>query len=84
MSRLKWLCFGAGAIGTYIGGSLALAGDEVVFLEQPAILDQLRNRGLRLDLTADRRRHSSQALILPPEAVTLSESLQAALAPRAV
>ena len=34
--KLKILSFGAGAIGTYIGGSLALAGHEVVFVEQPA------------------------------------------------
>jgi 2-dehydropantoate 2-reductase len=34
-NKLKVLCFGAGAIGTYIGGSLALSGHEVVFLERP-------------------------------------------------
>jgi 2-dehydropantoate 2-reductase len=32
---LKILCFGMGAIGTYIGGSLAVSGCEVTFVEQP-------------------------------------------------
>ncbi len=32
---LKILCFGMGAIGTYIGGSLAVSGCEVTFIEQP-------------------------------------------------
>ncbi len=32
---LNVLCIGAGAIGTYIGGSLALAGHQVTFLEKP-------------------------------------------------
>ena len=54
--RLKVLTFGAGAIGTYMGGSLALAGHEVVFLERPAKVDELRKRGLILDLTLDERR----------------------------
>ncbi len=31
-SPLKILSFGAGAIGTYIGGSLALAGHQLVFV----------------------------------------------------
>ena len=53
--KLKILTFGAGAIGTYIGGSLALAGNQVVFLERPAKVDELRARGLRLDLTLDKK-----------------------------
>jgi len=47
---LKILSFGAGAIGTYIGGSLALAGHQVVFAERPEVAADLRTRGLRLDL----------------------------------
>ena len=47
---LRILCFGAGAIGTYIGGSLALAGHQVAFLERPALADQLRQNGLHLQL----------------------------------
>jgi len=47
---LRILCFGAGAIGTYIGGSLTLAGHQVVFLERPMLADQLRLNGLHLTL----------------------------------
>jgi 2-dehydropantoate 2-reductase len=49
------LCIGAGSIGTYIGGSLALHGSPVVFLEQPAAAERLRLRGLLLQL--DDREH---------------------------
>ncbi len=56
LKPLTVLSFGAGAIGAYVGGSLALAGHRVVFVEQPAVVSDLRARGLRLDLTADKRR----------------------------
>lgn len=48
--KMRFLCFGAGAIGTYIGGSLALSGQEVVFIERPEIAAALAQRGLRLTL----------------------------------
>ena len=35
MRPLRILSIGAGAIGTYIGGSLAAAGNDVVFVERP-------------------------------------------------
>ena len=57
--RLKILSFGAGAIGTYIGGSLALSGHEVVFFEQPSVAEELRKAGLKLDLRIDPRRGES-------------------------
>ena len=47
---LRLLVFGAGALGTYVGGSLALAGNIVVFLEKREVADELRQRGLRLNL----------------------------------
>lgn len=47
---LSVLSFGAGAIGAYIGGSLALHGHTVVFLERPQVVADLRRRGLRLSL----------------------------------
>jgi 2-dehydropantoate 2-reductase len=50
---LKILVFGAGAIGTYVGGSLALAGHEVVFVERPQVAEQLRQRGLHLHLSGE-------------------------------
>lgn len=47
---MKLLVFGAGAIGTYIGGSLALTGHSVSFTEQPKETEELQKRGLRLEL----------------------------------
>jgi 2-dehydropantoate 2-reductase len=45
---LRILSFGAGALGTYIAGSLALRGHPVTFLERPEVAQDLRKRGLRL------------------------------------
>ncbi len=78
-SRLNILSFGAGAIGTYIGGSLALAGHRLAFIEQPGVAADLRQRGLRLDLTLDRRRHSTEALVLSPASLVFAASLEEAL-----
>jgi 2-dehydropantoate 2-reductase len=55
-SFLRILSYGAGAIGTYIGGSLALAGHTVLFIEKPDIADDLRSRGLRLEINGQTRR----------------------------
>ena len=78
-SPLNILVFGAGAIGTYIGGSLALAGNRVVFVEQPAVADELRQRGLRLDLTLDERRKTKDASLLSPSSFVIAGSLEDAL-----
>ncbi|HLA08776.1 MAG TPA: 2-dehydropantoate 2-reductase [Anaerolineales bacterium] len=77
----KWkvLTFGAGAIGTYIGGSLALAGHSVVFLELGPKVDELRVRGLRLDLTLDSRRKTKDVSLLDPAAIVVASSLDDAL-----
>jgi 2-dehydropantoate 2-reductase len=48
---LRLLSIGAGAIGTYIGGSLALGGQQVVFVERPEVAERLRSRGLRLNIS---------------------------------
>jgi 2-dehydropantoate 2-reductase len=53
--RLKILSIGAGAIGTYIGGSLALRGHGVVFVERPEIAAILNLRGLKLRIGEDER-----------------------------
>lgn len=79
MANLKILSFGAGAIGTYIGGSLALAGEQLVFVEQPAVADDLRQRGLRLDLIIDNRRNTKQAFIIHPSSFVIAPSLEDAL-----
>lgn len=53
---LGCLVFGAGAIGTYIGGSLLLqnkvhgTSNRVVFVERPAVAEEVRQRGLRLEM----------------------------------
>jgi 2-dehydropantoate 2-reductase len=47
-SPLKTLIFGAGAIGTYIGASLLLHGNHVVFIEKPALAKKLNRSGLQL------------------------------------
>lgn len=77
--KLKVLSFGAGAIGTYIGGSLALAGHQVVFVEHPSVVDELRDRGLRLDLTLDKRRKTNEAFRITPPSFLIVSSLDDAL-----
>ncbi len=47
---MRFLCFGAGAIGTYIGGSLALAGQSVTFVDSPQTAAAVRQAGLHLEL----------------------------------
>lgn len=77
--RLSVLVFGAGAIGTYFGGSLALAGHNIVFVEQPKMVSELRERGLRLDLTIDERRQTKDAYKIEPRAFVIEPSLEEAL-----
>ncbi len=77
--RLSVLVFGAGAIGTYFGGSLALAGHNVVFVEQPKMVSELRERGLRLDLTIDKRRKTQDAFVVEPRSFVIEPSLEEAL-----
>lgn len=69
---MKVLVFGAGAIGTYMGGSLVLAGQQVVFVERPRTVEELRQRGLRLDLTVDSRRGLEMAARLDPASFIIS------------
>jgi 2-dehydropantoate 2-reductase len=77
--KLKILTFGAGAIGTYIGGSLALANHQVVFLERPARVEELRARGLRLNLTLDKRRKTKDAFRIDSPSFMIVPSLEDAL-----
>lgn len=76
---LKFLVFGAGAIGTYFGGSLILAGHQVVFVEQQKVADGLRQHGLRLDLTVDERRKTKDAFVVDPRSFVIEPSLENAL-----
>jgi len=77
--KLNILSFGAGAIGTYLGGSLILAGHQVVFIEQPRVVDELHERGMRLDLTIDKRRKSKEAYLIEPSAFVVVHSLEDAI-----
>ncbi len=79
MVNLKILSYGAGAIGTYIGGSLALSGQQLVFLERPDVAEELRRRGLRLDLTLDKRRNTREAAVLSPASFVVASTLEEAL-----
>jgi len=51
--NLKFLCFGVGAIGTYIGGSLVLSGQKVVFFEQPEISEIIGRQGLCVEVKGE-------------------------------
>jgi 2-dehydropantoate 2-reductase len=77
--KLKVLTFGAGAIGTYFGGSLALAGHQVVFVEKQTVMEELRERGLRLDLTLDKRRQTKDASRVDPASFVILSTLEDAL-----
>lgn len=46
---MRYLCFGLGAIGTYLGGSLAKTGNKVVFIDRDDIGSAARRQGLRLE-----------------------------------
>ena len=79
MQSMKILSFGAGAIGAYIGGSLAMSGHKVVFVEQPQAADLLRTNGLKLSLGLDpRRKGQTEFKLMPPE-VEFAGSLAEAL-----
>lgn len=60
---MRFLILGAGAIGAYLGVSLAQAGHTVTFLARPATAAQLRAHGLRLT------RHDRQSVIAAPAVV---------------
>lgn len=77
---MKILSFGAGAIGTYIGGSLALAGHQVTFVEQASAADQLKKNGLKLNLALDPYRKGQAEFKLFPPGVEFAGSLSAGLA----
>ena len=79
LEPISVLTFGAGAIGTYVGGSLALAGHRVTFIEQPSIAIELREHGLRLDVSVDKHRAAAEPLTVPPASFGVVSSLSEAL-----
>ena len=54
---LKVICFGMGAIGTYIGGSLAAVGAEVTYIEKPEYVAESNYREIRLQISKDKVLH---------------------------
>lgn len=67
--RLEILVFGAGAIGSYVGGSLAMRGHRAVFVERPDAAAAIERAGLRL------RTASGAALAVPRSAYRVVASL---------
>src|SRR3989442_15134617 len=45
---MRFLVIGAGAIGSYVGGSLALGGHDVTFVARPNVAAGMGPRGLTL------------------------------------
>lgn len=45
---MRFLFLGAGAIGTYVGGSLAAAGESVTFVERSRTVEAIRAHGLKV------------------------------------
>jgi 2-dehydropantoate 2-reductase len=72
-NRLRVLVFGAGAIGTYVGGSLALHGNPVTFVETPEVASMLRQRGLLLQLEGKKQKLNDLSIT-----GSLSEALEMA------
>jgi 2-dehydropantoate 2-reductase len=58
---MRFVIVGAGAIGGYVGGSLALGGHAATLLARPATAASLRSEGLRL---TDARTGQSRAITL--------------------
>lgn len=52
---MRFLFLGAGAIGTYVGGSLAAAGEDVAFVERPEAAEAIRAAGLRVHTASGTR-----------------------------
>lgn len=90
---MRYLVIGAGAVGGYIGGRLALAGQPVVFVARPEQADSLRQTGLTL-VDADRpsplpglrveadpaaacSAHAPQAILLAVKAYALDPVIEA-------
>ena len=68
---LKILVYGAGAIGTYIGGSLAIHGHQVIFQDIPKAVNYLRTNGLYLTIDGE-----TKAIPEPRLTTSVEESLK--------
>ncbi len=79
MADLKLLIFGAGAIGTYIGGSLLASGQKVVFFERPESAAGIAEHGLRLVVGPQITRFEQPSVVTTPEAALQAGPYDAAL-----
>jgi 2-dehydropantoate 2-reductase len=75
---MRWAIVGAGAIGSFVGARLRLAGEEVVLLARGAHADALRSRGLML-LDLDRERQVDVGVETDPAIVGAVDVLVLAL-----
>jgi len=57
--KKRFLILGAGAIGSYLGGSLALDGHEVTFLEKEKDISSLQKQGILMEVGGIRSTVSS-------------------------
>lgn len=48
LPKLRFLCFGVGALGTYLGGSLSLSGQKVVYVARSGLAEDIQRKGLKL------------------------------------
>ena len=46
--KFRFLCFGVGAVGIYLGGSLVKIGHHVTFIDRPENVEGVRQKGLHL------------------------------------
>ena len=74
---MRYLVYGAGAVGGYLGASLALAGFPVTFYDRPEVVEALRRSGLTLERAGVARCLPGPAVatdlarVLPPPEVVL-------------
>ncbi|MCD4752480.1 MAG: 2-dehydropantoate 2-reductase, partial [Anaerolineaceae bacterium] len=48
--KFRFLCFGVGAVGIYLGGSLVKIGHHVTFIDRPENAEEVRKKGLHLTI----------------------------------
>lgn len=66
---MRYLVYGAGAVGGYLGASLALAGFPVTFVDRPEVAEALGRSGLTLERAGQVRRVDSPVAVTDPARV---------------
>lgn len=80
MPDLKILIIGAGAIGTYIGGSLLKSRQTAVFFDRPDSAAQIANNGLRLVIGGESTHFERPQVVTSAEAALQAGPFDAAVA----